>query len=249
MNRRKTVTWTGLAVPLLLSCAVSLGATGPTYKEVELKESGTIVGVVTFNGAIPKPAVLEITGDDKICHEQPILSEDLVVSDDRKVKWAVVTLKGLRRGKAFPKEDPDNPIVFDQKGCRFDPHVVVVPAGRKLQIRNSDGILHNVHPLPKKNAAFNKAMPPQVKTLDAKFKRRERIPVKCDVHPWMRGWIIVVDNPYHAVTDSDGSFRMDKVPVGKHKLEVWHETLGKQVIEVHVEAGKEARVEFVFEVK
>lgn len=244
--------WTRIGFVSLLSllCADALRAAAPPrYEEVELKESGVIVGVVKFDGPTPARKKLKVTGDDKICYEKPILNEDLVVSEDRKLKWAVASIKKIKRGKPFPKEDPDNPVSLDQKGCQFVPHVVVVPVGRTFRFMNNDGILHNTHVMAKKNAAFNKAMAPQVKHLDSKFKRSERIVVKCDVHAWMRGWIIVTNHPYCEITGDDGTFRMENVPVGTYTLEVWHETLGKQKREVTVKSGEETRLDFVFKKK
>lgn len=249
MKRTSASARLGLAALLTVLYVDSSHALGPRYEEAAVEQGGVIVGVVKFDGQIPKPKTLKVKTDDKICHKEPILSEELVVSEDGKVQWAVASIKKIRQGKAFPIEDPDNPVSFDQRGCRFAPHVVVVPRGRPLRILNSDGILHNVHLLTKKNQFFNKAMPGQVKHLDVSFKRAERIPVKCDVHAWMKGWIIVAEHPYYAVTGSDGSFRLEDVPAGTHKVEIWHETLGKQVKEVIVKAGEEARVEFVLKKK
>ncbi len=239
----------GLVAFLTLLLMNSTPALGQRYKGAPVEQGGVIVGVVKFDGKAPKAKTLKVKTDDKICHEEPILSEKLVVSEDGKVQWAVASIKKIRQGKAFPEADPDKPVALDQKGCRFVPHVVVIPQKQKLRILNSDGVLHNVHLLTKKNQFFNKAMPGQVKHLDVSFKRAERIPVKCDVHAWMRAYIIVAEHPYYAVTGSDGSFRLEDVPPGTHKIEIWHETLGKQVKEVTVKAGEEASVEFVLEKK
>lgn len=250
MNRKHILST--LCASLLLfeyGAASILAAVGPKYEAIKLTESGTIVGVVRFDGPAPAPRSLEVSGDDKICHQEPIPAEDLVVSSDGKIRWAVASIKKIKKGKPFSAEDPENPVALNQKGCRFVPHVIVVPTGRTFRILNSDGILHNTHLLPKKNGLWNKAMPPQVKHLDTKFKRSERIPVKCDVHAWMKGWIIVTDHPYCEVTGPDGTFRMENVPVGTQTLEVWHETLGKLKQQVTVKAGEETALEFVFKKK
>jgi plastocyanin len=237
------------------------------YQEVELGQSGTIVGVVSFDGEVPKPKKLEVAVKDEACHKGPIYSEDLVVSDDKKIKWAVASIKKIKQGKPFPKE-PLGPVPgcfaadseasaggslpaagLDQKGCRFNPHVVLLPERQTLRLYNNDGILHNVHTYGKFNTPLNKAMPETLKELDVSFKRRERIRVKCDIHKWMGAWIIVAEHPYYAVTGSDGAFRLENVPVGTHKVEVWHETLGKQQQQVTVRAGEETRLEFVFKKK
>lgn len=236
------------------------------YQEVELTESGTIVGVVVFDGKVPDPKRLDVVTEDQACHKGPIYSEELIVSADKKIKWAVASIKKIKQGKPFPKGplgpvparmaekgssgDDSTPVVgLDQNGCRFDPHVVLVAERQSMRIFNSDGILHNVHTYAKFNKPLNKAMPETLEQMDVSFKRRERVRVKCDIHKWMGGWIVVAEHPYYAVTGDDGTFRMEKVPVGTHTIEVWHETLGKQQQQVTVKADEETRLEFVLKNK
>lgn len=255
-----------------LLCAAGIATASSTsmgkgrYQEVELAESGTIVGVVVFDGDVPNPKKIDVVTEDQACHKEPIYSEELIVSADKKIKWAVASIKKIKQGKPFPKGplgpvparmaeegssgDGSTPAAgLDQNGCRFDPHVVLVAERQDLRIFNSDGILHNVHTYAKFNKPLNKAMPESVTEMDVSFKRRERIRVKCDIHKWMGGWIVVAEHPYYAVTGSDGVFRLENVPVGTHKVEVWHETLGKQIKEVAVKAGEETRLEFAFKKK
>ncbi len=236
------------------------------YEETAIKQGGTIVGVVRFEGKIPKPAALKVTSTEKACLHGSMPDERLVVSDKKRIKWAVARIKKIVRGKPFPKQPVGDseassggegstkkkmvPMgVMNQKGCRFIPHVALAPERRPFKILNSDGILHNVHTYAKFNAPLNKAMQANVKEMEVTFKRRERILVRCDIHKWMRGWIIVAEHPYYAVTGDDGAFRLDKVPAGTYTIEVWHETLGKQQKKVTVEAGKDVKVEYVFKKK
>lgn len=169
----------------------------------------------------------------------------MVVSKDGNIRWAVVSIKKIDQGKAFPQPDPENPVVLNQQGCRFRPHVVVVPQSQPLRILNSDGILHNVHLHARKNEPFNRSMPGRVKELEVTFDRSERIRVGCDVHMWMGGWIVVAKHPYYALTGKDGAFRLENVPAGTYTLQVWHEKLGRQEREVTVSPGSDAEVEFV----
>ncbi len=173
----------------------------------------------------------------------------MVVSKESNVRWAVVSIRKINQGKAFPPADPENPIVLDQRGCRFRPHVVVVPQERSLKILNSDGVLHNVHIFAKKNEPFNRSMPGRVKEMDVSFDRAERIRVGCDVHKWMGAWIIVAKHPYYYVTGKDGAFRLENVPAGTYTVQVWHEKLGKQEHEVTVSPGADAQIEFVMKKK
>ena len=230
---------------LCVSWLVAQPAQGQEVQVEASKDTGSIAGVVRFDGDVPKPQALKVTVPDKACHSGPMYSEKLVVSKDKKIQWAVASIKKPEGGKSFPEGNTNNPVTLDQKGCRFIPHVVICPKGRPLQILNSDGILHNVHTMARKNQPFNKGMPGRVKKLDVTFKRAERFAVKCDVHAWMGAWIIVTDHPYYAVSGSDGTFTLDQVPPGKHKVQIWHETLGTQEKEVTVKAGEETKVEFV----
>lgn len=231
-----------IAVALL--CGLCANPLLGGYEETELQESGTIVGLVSFEGNVPKIKKLKVVSQDEPCHKDPIPSEELVVSKDKKVQWAVASIKKIALGKPFPPEDPENPVVLDQKGCRFLPHVVVVAQRRNLSILNSDNILHNVNIKARKNQSLNRGMPGRVKKMDVSFKRSEKIRVGCDVHQWMGAWIVVAEHPYYAVTASDGTFRLDNVPLGTHTVQIWHETLGKQEQEVIVKSGEETHVEF-----
>ena len=248
---KKTNEWPqcGLAATLFVAVAmcgvVTDGAHAGKYKEVELQESGTIVGVVKFDGERPKRKKLNVTADHDVCGKKPIPNDDLVVSKGLGVRWAVVSISKIGSGKPFPAEDPENPVQLDQNGCRFRPHVVVVPEERTLQILNSDGILHNVHIFAMKNEAVNRAMLGRVTSMDVSFDRKERIRVGCGVHKWMSAWIVVAEHPYFAVTGKDGTFRLENVPVGTHTVKIWHEKLGKQEREVTVTPGQDTRVEFV----
>ncbi len=234
-----------LAAGLVCSLSASqVDAKGKRYEGGSVQSGGTIVGVVRFDGNVPQRKPLAVKTEDKPCHQDPIMAEDLVVSEQKGIQWAVASIKGIKSGKPFP--DPPHRAVLDQRGCRFIPHVVVVPKGQTLQILNNDGILHNVHSHSKKNRSFNKAQPAQVKQIDTSFKRSERIRISCDVHNWMGAWVVVADHPYYAVTGADGTFRLENVPSGPHTIEVWHETLGKQTQEVTVSSGQEATVEFSF---
>ena len=230
-------------------CALWTGSIRADYQPTDVKDAGAIVGTVSFDGEIPKRKRLKVSGADKPCHAKPIPNDDLVVSKDGKIRWAIVSIKRIDQGKAFPEADPDSPLVLDQQGCRFRPHVVVVPQAQPLKILNSDGILHNVHLYAKKNAPLNRSMPGRMKELELTFDRAERIRVGCDVHKWMGAWIIVAKHPYYAVTGKDGTFRLENVPAGAYTLQVWHEKLGKQEQEVTVSPGAEAVVAFVLNSK
>jgi hypothetical protein len=147
--------------------------------------------------------------------------------------------------KKFPA--PTTPVIFDQKGCMYSPHVAAVQVGQEMIVRNSDGVLHNVDAHPAKNQPFNFGQPVQGMENKKVFTAPEvMIPVKCDVHPWMHGWIGVQDHPYAAVTDEQGAFTFKDLPPGTYEIEAWHEKYGTAHQTVTVGAKESKTIEFTF---
>lgn len=206
---------------------------------VEAQGGGTIVGEVKYQGVPPGPEPLKVTKDTQVCGKEKT-SPELVVGADKGIQWAVVSVADAKGSPPTPAKKP----TLDQKGCEFHPHVLLVPAGAEVDILNSDGILHNIHTFSTANAPFNKSQPKFKKVIQAKFDKPEVVKVKCDVHGWMGAWIVVMGHPWYAVTDEKGTFKLENVPAGKHKVEVWHETLGKVSKEVEVKPGAEVKVAF-----
>lgn len=199
---------------------------------------GTITGAVKFAGDPPPPKEVPATKDKHVCGKTPIYDESLVVDKGTKgIQWAVVSVQGAK-GKWNGKE-----ASIDQKGCVFHPHVVVTPPG-KLTVLNSDGVLHNFHSYGKANPAMNRAQPGFRKKMEVEFNKPEIVKITCDAHSWMLAWIVVTDDPFVAVTDEKGNFKIENVPPGTYTLEVWQETLGTTTQKVTVEAGKTATADF-----
>jgi plastocyanin len=214
--------------------------------------SGTaaLVGVVRFNGEPPKRKPINF-GPEKKCHEghegNPPLDETLVVSSNREVQWVTVRIAGKVPGNFAP---PTQPAVLDQKGCVFLPHVLTVMSGQAIEVRNSDPVLHNVRCEATLNPGFNRNLPKPGDAMTVKFDTPEMgLKLKCDVHFWMAGVIHVMPHPFFAVTGADGTFTINNVPPGTHKLEAWHEKLGKLTQDVTVKEGESKTVEFVFNPK
>ena len=129
--------------------------------------------------------------------------------------------------------------MLEQRGCQFIPRVLAIRTGQVLAVKNSDPVSHNVHPMPKNNRDWNQQQPPKAEDLKRKFGFAEvMIPVKCNVHSWMRSYIGVLDHPYFAVTDKDGGFSLKGLPPGKYTVAAWHEKLGEQTSEVTVAKGE-----------
>jgi plastocyanin len=217
------------ALALMAGAAMFAGLPGATAQG----GGGTIEAEVKFSG----PAQIEkikVNKDTEKCGTEAV-TEKVAVGANRGLANAVVSAPG---GKGASKAK----AVIDQKGCKFVPHVVVMQPG-ELEIKNSDDILHNIHTYSTANPSINKAQPKFKKTMTEKFEKPEIVKVTCDVHSWMLGWVAVVPGPA-AVTDKDGVAKIENVPAGKQKIEVWHETLGKQEKEVEVKAGQTTKVSF-----
>ncbi len=206
------------------------------YKAGPVTDGGAISGRVTFAGAIPKVKKLEVTKDTNVCGKQAHYDESVLVSDNNGLANVVVKITNITAGKEMEAGD----YLLDQNGCTFEPHISIVPAGSPLTIRNSDGILHNIHTFAEVNKSVNVAQPGFKKTMQQTFEKAEVVRIACDVHNWMTGYIAVSDHPYYAITGADGSFEMTDVPAGTYTIEYWQESLGTQTMQVTVEAAATA---------
>lgn len=223
---------------IVLLIGIGLGLWVLASVPADSAAGGTITGVVKFAGDPAAPKVIPPTKDAQVCGKAPIYDQSLMVDKASKgIQWAVVWVGGAK-GKWDGKG-----VTLDQQGCTFRPHVLAAPPG-KLTVLNSDGILHNFHSHGKKNPALNQAQPGFRKKMEVEFKQAEIVKITCDAHPWMTGWIVVSEDPYVAVTDDKGNFKIENVPPGTYTLEAWHETLGSTKQQVTVKAGETAKVAF-----
>ena len=224
----------------VLCCLAVAAFLGGTSTQVTAQGGGSIVGEVKFAVTPPAPKVVKVNKDNQACGDEK-KSEELVVGPDKGIQWAVVSLTGAKG----PAPKPAQKLTLDQKGCHFQPHVLLVPAGAEVDILNNDGVLHNIHTFATANPSINKAQPKFKKVMTEKFgEKSEIIKIQCDAHSWMQGWAVVMGHPYYVVTDASGAFKLDNVPPGKHTVEVWHESLGKMTKEVEVKAGAPTKVTF-----
>jgi plastocyanin len=209
------------------------------YTGGDVKDGGSISGTVKFAGTAPAPKKLEVTKDKEVCGKGEKVDKSLVVSNGN-IEYAVVTITDIKTGKKIDGKK----VNLDQKDCEYHPHVLAFPVGTPVEINNPDGILHNIHSYSKANPTFNIAQPKFKKTVEVKIEKPEAINVKCDVHGWMNGWLVATENPYVAVTDNSGAFKLTDVPAGTYTVEVWHETLGKSTQKVTVKAKEDAKANF-----
>jgi len=197
--------------------------------------AATVSGTVNYDGKVPKLRPITMDADPECAkkHSGPVQSEVLVLGDGNTVGNIFVHVKSGLPSKEWPT--PKQPVVMDQRGCRYIPHVMGVMVGQPFKILNSDGLLHNVHSLAKINQAFNRAMPGAVKEAEFTFDKEELMfKIKCDVHPWMNAYVGVMTHPFYDVTGEDGKFEIKGVPAGTYEVEAWHEKLGTQTASVTV---------------
>ena len=190
-----------------------------------------ISGKVKLNGTPPPEASMKMT--DPVCSKErgaeTISSRHYVVGADKGLANVLVYIKE----GAAPKPATGEAALLDQTKCEYQPYVMGLQAGQKLKIRNSDPTLHNVNAQPKINKGFNIGQPVKGMVAEKAFDKPEVfVRFKCDVHPWMFAYVGVLDHPYFAVTDKDGSFKISGVPAGKYTLEMIHPKCGAKTMEV-----------------
>ena len=212
--------------------------------------ASTVTGTVTFDGKAPtlKPLAMDA---DPVCakkHSAPVPNEMLVLGSGNAMGNVLVWVsKGLPQGKTYSA--PTTPVVLDQNGCQYKPHVMGIMVNQPYKILNSDGVLHNIHTLPQVNTPFNRAMPATVKEVTTTFNKPEAIfHIKCDVHPWMSAYMGVFSNPFFSVTSADGKFTISGLDPGTYEITAWHERLGTQTASVTVSASGTTTKDFKFAV-
>jgi plastocyanin len=213
--------------------------------------ASSVTGTVTFTGTPPTLKPLAMSADPACAkkHSKPVPDERLTLGSGNTMANIVVWVsKGLPSGKTYPA--PTTPAVLDQKGCQYLPHAQGIMVGQPYRILNSDGILHNVHSLPKVNPQFNKPMPATLKETTTTFAKPEPVfQIKCDVHPWMTAYVGVFSHPFFAVTGTDGKFSISGLDAGTYEITAWHEVLGTQTASVTVAATGSKTQDFKFATK
>lgn len=203
-------------------------------------EWGNLTGRFVYGGPPPEPKTIDVPNKPEfaVCRKHPIPDQKLVLdADDRGIANVFVYLR--RAPKVHPDlaEPPSEPAVLDQKGCTFIPHAQIVRKGQGLLVKSNDPIKHNTRMSPLGNPAFNQIINAEErKGLRVDFVTGERFPfeVKCDLHPWMQAWILVLDHPYGAVSDEHGHFTLEKLPAGVHTFIPWQESTGYLLRQIDV---------------
>ena len=213
--------------------------------------ASTITGTITFDG---KPPVLRPIAMDAepICAKKhaghAVQPEMLVLGNGQTMANVMVYVsKGVPAGKTYPA--PKTPVTVDQDGCMYLPHVMGIMVGQTYRILNTDGILHNIHTLPKVNNSFNRGQPATVKEMTTTFPKAENaFQIKCDVHPWMNAYMAVFSHPFFSVTGNDGKFTISGLDPGTYEITAWQERLGTQTAMVTVSGTDTKTQNFKFAV-
>lgn len=236
-TRTKTVGGLCLVVIFFLSFSAALAA----YEEITVTNGGTIRGAVKVEGKLPKLPPLQISKFKEVCKDVP--NEALIVGPGQGLRYAVVTLEGITKGKAVEKEAVHE---LDNVKCRFVPHVQAASVGQFVVIRNSDPILHTAH------AYFMSGQPHfNVGLYPGRVSRKPLITpgivkIRCEVHPWMTTYIVITEHPYYSISDLYGEYEIAEVPPGLYQVKVWHESLGTMEKRIEVKAGASQKVDFTF---
>jgi plastocyanin len=222
----------------LAGVALALASlSAPAYDVVAVSGGGKIEGKVSFQGNVPIKKVIP-TKDREVCGG-PRDEPQVRVGADKSVQDAVVYLKEVAKGKAWGAAD--KAPVLDQEKCQFKPAVQVVRVG-KIDVVNSDPVLHNTHAFYGQRTAFNLAMPEKGMKIVSDLPRPGLVRVECDAHGWMLAHVYVADSPYYAQTGADGSFSIADVPPGNYTLVASQAYLGDTEVPVTVKGGEAAKL-------
>ena len=226
--------------------AVTLVAFGTTSTPIAAQGgTGTIVGHVRYMGPTPVLPIIRM-GADPRCNKLYVgkrpTAPTFVVGTDGAFANVLVNLDG-----SFPATPvPATPVVLGQKGCHYAPRVLGARIGQTLQVTNEDVTVHNVHSLSKAGNDFNRTQPINGKPFEFTLKAGELLRITCDSHTWMTAYVGIFDNPYFAVSGTDGSFTIANAPAGKQTIKAWHEVMGTQTQMIDVQPGKTTTVDFTF---
>jgi plastocyanin len=219
----------------------------PTPASAPASGTATVKGAVTLTGTPPEMPLTNRNADP-FCAKTPMKEEEVVVGKNGGLKNVIVR---ITKGLTGNYEPPMTAVTLDQTACMYRPRVTMLMAGQSLLIKNSDQTLHNVHTYKGASTLFNQAEVPGLPAIAKTFKDAtgEILKFKCDVHPWMTGYVGVMGHPFFAVTGDDGGFEIPKVPPGKYTLEAWHERYGTKTSEITVVASQPVDTKFAFEAK
>jgi plastocyanin len=229
--------------------AVLVILSAPLFAVAGPSADGAVSGKVTLLGTPPKSKPLDLAKEPdcvKLHASNPLLPENVVTGPGNSLRNVVVYISS---GATDNSPAPSTSVIFDQQGCHYTTHVLAFRVGQEVKIANDDPISHNIHPLAKINREWNKIQPPGTPPFAYAYDHEEFIPIKCNIHPWMQGYFVVLKTSHFAVTGDDGRFALPQLPPGHYTVTAWHETYGTQSKEITVSAGESLSLDFNFTAK
>ena len=210
--------------------------------------SGAVSGKVTYVGTPAKAEPVDMSKDPACVklHAKPLLTEKVVTGQGNTLGNVVVYISS---GAEEAPAEGMSEVSFDQQGCRYTPHVLAVRVGQPIRFSNNDPLAHNIHTLAKVNREWNRIQPAQTPAFSYAYDKEEFIPVKCNVHPWMQGYLAVLKTSHFAVTHEDGTYTLPELPPGKYTVTAWHELYGTQSREITISGDETQIVNFLFYAK
>lgn len=213
---------------LVFKCLVTMASCGMLVSTASA-QYGSLKGKFVLKGTAPTPTAINVTKDQEVCGKHNLHNESLTVGEGGGIANVVVYLS-LGRGQKAPaphssyEQSATAEVHLDNLDCRFEPHVLGMWTSQSLNIGNKDPVGHNTKIDCVKNSAINPIVPAN-SNLMQKFPKAESrpVPISCSIHPWMKGFLLIQDHPYFAVSDADGSFTIAELPVGKWEFQAWHE--------------------------
>lgn len=246
-----------LAIAMLSGCSpnAKIGPAGQQQSKipafhVDPATSGSISGKISYRGARPAQKPIDMSNEPACVetHKGKVYDESLVVSRAGGLANAFIYVKAGLEGKRF--DPPTTPVVIHQKGCWFLPRVLGIQVGQTLEVANDDPVTHNIHPMAMVNREWNHSQGAGDPPINRRFIHPETmIPVKCNIHGWMHGWIGVVAHPYFASSQEDGTYAIANLPPGTYTIAVWQERLGTQERQVTLSPHASETENFTFERK
>ncbi len=229
-------------------CLAILSLFGIPVVSAAGQTGGTISGKVTLAGSIPKSQVIDMSKQPDCVKLNPKqrMTEDTVTGPGNTLKNVVVFISS---GAPTKSSTPTTHVSLNQQNCHYTTRVLAFQVQQEVVVINSDPFSHNIHPMPVTNREWNKVQLKGSPPISSSFSKPEFIPVKCNLHSWMRAYFAVLDTSYFAVTAEDGQFTLPDLPPGKYTLTAWHETYGTRNQEITVVSGQEQTVDFVYNSK
>jgi plastocyanin len=228
----------GLAALALLTVPTGVFAGPPNH--------GGVSGIVTLSGNPPKYKPVDLAKEPvcvKMHASDPLFPENVITGPGNSLRNVVVYISAGSRDNAGSASAP---VTFDQQGCHYTTHVLALRLGQEVRISNNDPISHNIHPLAKVNREWNKIQLPGTPPFSYTYDHEEFIPIKCNIHPWMQGYFVVLKTSHFAVTGGDGRFSLPDLPPGHYTVTAWHETYGAISKEIDITGDGSLSLDFTF---